>query len=110
MFDLRFLRFVGYRPMLSGMSEIPTYHFFLKFTFRKDVFYVFGNGRSSLPKERRHLFLCYPDRLVFQEHLYPDGAVGAFVENDFAGRVGIVQHTTPLVPLRRRQSRGGAYA
>ena len=58
--------------MGSGVSEFPTYHFFIQLTFFKYILYVLCNGTSKFAKQKCHLFLRKPNGFFFKTNINLD--------------------------------------
>ena len=65
------------------MSEIPTYHIFLKFTLRKDIANMFGDCCSPFAKKHSHLLLSQPNRLVLKQHINSNITIFRLVKDYF---------------------------
>ena len=55
--------------MLSGMTEFPTCHFLVKFTFFEYIGNVLTYCRSSLVKQPGYLLDIQPNRIAFKSHI-----------------------------------------
>ncbi|MFC2467888.1 MAG: virulence RhuM family protein [Capnocytophaga endodontalis] len=52
------------------MSEIPTYHFFIQFSFLKNMRDMLCYSSAPLSKQCSHLFLCEPYGLTLYPYIY----------------------------------------
>ena len=77
------LCFPFYCAMLSGMSEIPTYHFFYEFTFLENIGNMTTYSCSTLIEQLSNLLDIQPDCIAFKPHIEPYTLV-RLVDDHFA--------------------------
>ena len=63
------MSFSFYSTMLSGMCNFCTYHFFIKFSFLKDVADMSSDNRPVFLKQFCHLSLSKPHGLILQLYI-----------------------------------------
>lgn len=65
--------FALYCTMLSGMSEFPTYHFFVQFSFLENIRYMLTYRCPSFIKQLSYLCYIQPYSFILQSNIkfYP---------------------------------------